>query len=75
MLSKHLNHRRNITEQHRVFRSWQALMLERFRIRMFFVKFIEYRGAKMLGLACFKQAKRLTDAFEVVKKRLSKRRC
>ena len=46
-----------------------------FRVRMFFVKFIEYRGAKMLGLACFKQAKRLTDAFEVVKKRLSKRRC
>ena len=69
MLSKHLNLRRSVTEKHKVFHSWQNLMLERIRIRMFFVKLIEYRGAKLLGFQCFKQAKRLTDVFESIKRK------
>ena len=50
-------------------------MLERIRIRMFFVKFIEYRGAKLLGLQCFKQAKKLTDAFQVVERNRNLQSC
>ena len=34
---------------------------------MFFIKFIEHRGAKKLGLHCFKEAKRLTDAYTMIK--------
>ena len=64
MLSKHLNHRRNLTEQHKLFHQWQSKLLARIRIRMFFIKFVEYRGAKKLGIHCFKEAKRLTNAID-----------
>ena len=61
MLSKHLNERRALMEQKKVFRQWQAKLLQRIRIRMCFVKYVEYRGAKLLGFAAFKDALRLTN--------------
>lgn len=34
---------------------------------MFFVKFVELRGAKLLGLFVFKENKKLTDKFQKIK--------
>ena len=61
MLARHLNDRRGLVEQRKIFSSWQAKLLSRIRIRIFFVKFLEYRGAKLLGFESWKEAKRQTE--------------
>ena len=45
---------------------WQGKLLKRIRVRMFFVKFVEIRGAKLLGLHTFKECKLLTDKMQMV---------
>ena len=67
MLQKHLIERRALMEQKKVFRQWQKKLLLRIRIRMCLIKYVEYRGAKMLGLQAFKDAKTMTDKMLKVK--------
>ena len=43
--------------------------MKRIRTRMFFIKFLEYRGAKLLGIHAFKEAKRLTDIYTKIDKK------
>ena len=38
--------------------------MRRIRIRMFFVKFVELRGAKLLGLYAFKENQKLTEKLQ-----------
>lgn len=67
MLAKHLAQRRELKEEKRFFQLWQGKLLKRIRVRMFFVKFLEMRGAKLLGIHSFKQAKLLTDKMQSLK--------
>jgi len=66
MLAKHLNQRRAVKEERRVFQLWQGKLLGRIRARMFFIKFLELRGAKLLGLYSFKESKKLTDVMHKI---------
>ena len=42
--------------------------MKRISIRMFFVKFLEYRGAKRLGLETWREAKIITEKIYQVEK-------
>ena len=73
MLAKHIIHKQNKQEEKSVFRHWQSKLLIRIRIRMLFLKFVEYRGAKLLAIHCFKQYKHLTDKLQAVQDSQQKR--
>ena len=61
MLAKHMCQRRDLASKVDCLRAWRSKLLKRISIRMFFVKFLEYRAAQRLGFETWKGAKDMTS--------------